>query len=139
MTFHSALRSPSWYHKKEIDITDEERSFEWICVDCKEKISVPLKERLKHGFEQFPSGGFTEEEKKEIKEYYALGPHSRSPCGGGFTFERIECPLCEANYLFTCGIDEPSNSYLVLTVQGIVHINKAEPGSPYNSGQSLRD
>ncbi|MDQ8188593.1 hypothetical protein [Pelagicoccus sp. SDUM812002] len=135
MRFNKAIRSPSWYHEKEIDITDEDKSFEWNCIECKEKISVSLKERLTFPCDPFPKGDFSEEERKEIREYYVMGEHSRSPCGGGMVFENIGCPLCKSNYLFAYGLNEPSNSYLVLTVQGIVHIDQAEQGASHNAGK----
>ncbi len=139
MKFRKAIRTPSAFHKQNIDVTDKEKDFEWVCIECKEKISVPLKERLIFPTDEFPSGGFTDEEKKEIKEFYAMGMHSRSPCGGYYVFERIPCPLCKTDYLFAYGINEPSNSYLILTVQGIVELEGVDPVAGINSVTSLRD
>ena len=133
MKFRKAIRTPSAFHGQSIDVTDEKRDFDWVCIECKEKISVSLKERLVFPVDDFPKGGFTEAEKKEIREYYAMGVHSRSPCGGYYVFERISCPLCGGDYLFAYGVNEPSNSFLILTVQGIVELEDVEPGAALNA------
>lgn len=127
MKFRKAIRTPSAFREKSIDVTDKEKDYRWACIECKEQISVQLKERLMFPTDEFPRGGFTEEEKKEIREFYAMGMHSRSPCGGYYVFERIPCPLCKTDYLLAYGINEPSNSYLILTIQGIVELEGVEP------------
>jgi hypothetical protein len=70
----------------------------------------------------FPQNDFTPEEELEAKKHYAMGPWSRSPCGGGIHFEKVLCPSCFTHFLFSYGINEPSNSHLILTVQGVVQI-----------------
>jgi hypothetical protein len=70
----------------------------------------------------FPRYPFTEIEKEQIKEFYAMGPWSHSPCGGAIHFDKISCPSCHQAFLFSYGVNEPSNSFNVLTVEGVVEI-----------------
>lgn len=139
MKFRKAIRTPSSFHEQNIDVTDNETAYEWDCIECKERISVPLKERLIFPTNTFPDDGFTDEAKNEIKKFYAMGIHSRSPCGGCYVFERIPCPRCKTDYLFAYGINEPANGYLILTVQGIVELEGVDPVAGINSVTSLRD
>jgi hypothetical protein len=113
--------------KPDIDIgVKEERAFAWQCTHCAGEISVPLRERL-HELETYPRGDFTTEEKKEAERFYGMGQWSRAPSGGGIHFEKIKCPRCSTPYLFSYGVDEPSNSFLVLTVEGIIEIGEDGP------------
>jgi hypothetical protein len=118
MKFLQKNQDWSAFRKPDIDITvQEERLFSWECPKCKKEVSVPLRNRL-HARDMFPAGGFTSKEQEEVKKYYAMGLYSHSPCGGGIHFEKISCPFCSNCFLFSYGVHEPSNSYLVFDYPG---------------------
>lgn len=127
MEFTRQLRKPSAFHEQNLSIEDkDERTFDWNCVDCGGKVSVDLNKRLNFTFGGFAEGQFSTAEIDEVRSFYAMGEHSRSPCGGPLSFEIITCPDCRAEYLFSYGVKEPSNSFLILTVQGIAKIERAQ-------------
>jgi hypothetical protein len=127
MKFLHTIQDWSALRKPDIDITSQEdRSFTWKCPKCSLEVSVPLRSRL-HVWDMFPAGDFTPKEREEVKRHYAMGSYSRSPCGGGIHFEKISCPSCSARFLFSYGVHEPSNSYLILTTQGVVEIEEDTP------------
>ena len=127
MEFVSELLKPSAFHQQNLDVlAKDEKHFEWKCDDCASIVSVGLNERLKFTFGGFAEGQFTKSDVHDVRQFYAMGEHSRSPCGEALSFEVISCPECGRPYLFSYGIQETSNSFLILTVQGVVKINRAQ-------------
>ncbi len=122
MEFGRTLLAWGSQRERNIDVSMKgERFFSWNCCGCKSQVSVPLRSRL-NSWEMFPQMDFTLDEKDEAKKHYAMGPWSRSPCGGAIHFEKISCASCQTRFLFSYGVNEPSNSNLILTVQGVIEI-----------------
>ena len=77
---------------------------------------------------------FSSEDLKRIKEYFEIGVVGKSQDGGWPVFSRVTCKECGQTYLFYVGVDEPTNSFYKITVQGICELkendrNSAEPAT----------
>ena len=122
MKLGKVLRDWSSFHKPDTDSSiPEPRFFSFMCSACGKPISISLAERISD-WDMFPRHPFTQFEQEQIKNFYAMGPWSHSPCGGGIHFDKVSCPSCLQDYLFSYGVYEPNNGLNVLTVEGIVAI-----------------
>jgi len=70
---------------------------------------------------------FSSEDLERTKEYFGIGVVGKSQDGGWPVFGRVICKDCGYQYLFYVGVDEPSNSFYKITVQGICEL-KMTPG-----------
>jgi len=123
MNFGTALRSWSTFHQPNAKSSDREsKFFTFDYSGCGNVVQAALTERLQD-WEMFPRYPFSEQEQDAIQRHYSMGQWSHSPCGGGIHFDRVVCPVCDRQFLFSYGIHEPNNGLLLLTVEGVVEIN----------------
>ena len=94
--------------------------YSFNCLQCRQQIQVPLTTVSSLGEE------FSVEDLKRIKEYFEIGIVGKSRDGGWPAFHRVICAECGYQYLFYVGVDEPSNSFYTITVQGICELKMTQ-------------
>ncbi len=83
------------------------------CSECGTTIETPLAQ-LSDMDSNVPP-----EELEGLADHFGIGLAGKTRDGGWPVFQLISCGTCKSQYVVLTGVQEPSHSYNVITVQGI--------------------
>ena len=90
--------------------------YSFNCLSCDSSIETPiiflynLKSNVPTKLIQF------------LKEHFGIGLSGKTRDGGWPAFQKVDCPNCAHQYIVLTGVKEPSNSFNIITIQGICEI-----------------
>ena len=90
----------------------------WACVSCQSDISLVLSD-----FNVLDSLELSQHDKQIVNERFEIGVVGRSKDGGWPCLQSVVCPNCDQEHLVYLGVQEPSNSMFIITVQAICELN----------------
>lgn len=123
MKFGKSILSPSRSRKPAFTSYDSlGRGFKFVCANCPKEIEIEYKSLI--GEEWKWENEFGAKAVREIKRLYNMDRVGKSPDGGSPAVIKSSCKNCRTGYLIYAGVNEPSNSFYVVTLQGITEIVK---------------
>ena len=123
MKFGISILSPSDSRKPAFTSYDLlSKGFKFNCANCKNEIEVEYK--LLIGEELDWENNFDKKSVGQIKQFYKMNIVGKSPDGGSPAVIKFLCHNCQTYYLIYASINEPANSFYLVTLQGITEIIK---------------
>ena len=120
MRFGKSVLSPSYARPPSFKSVEGERSYSFACVNCYQTVLFEFDSLITQGYSWREAFGVELADK--IKEFYRIGVVGKSQDGGFPSMILRQCISCNTNYLIYAGVEEVSNSVLVVTLQGITEI-----------------
>jgi len=125
MNFGKSILSPSYLRKPDFTSHESpEKVFNFECVNCQNNVKVKFKEII--GAEWSWKSYFDAQTVNEISAFYKMNLVGKTPDGGWTAISKVECKNCKTEYLIYSGVNEASNSFYIITLQGITEILEDE-------------
>ena len=113
--------NPSHWRKPDFKSGADNSPYTWRCMKCNADNQFTFDELANLCWND--RYAFENGEYERVKEFYGIGFVNKSHDGGWPFFKIVSCEECGKQYFLYVGIQEPANSYLVITVQAITELD----------------
>jgi hypothetical protein len=116
------LKPSNWRKPNFRSGDDVSSAYTWQCPSCVELVKQSFDTILKE-YGGMGNSHFTKEDIAIFNKIFDIGYVGKSHDGGWPCFTKAMCPGCRANFVVYAGLQEPSNSFYIITIQGISYLD----------------
>jgi hypothetical protein len=118
MTDNLILNPSNWRKPNFRSGDDASATYIWQCPSCGKDVKQSYGKVLKE-YGGIGDSPFTKEDIATFSEIFDIGYVGKSHDGGWPCFTKATCPGCSVRFVVYAGVQEPSNSFYIITIQGI--------------------
>jgi len=113
------IKTPTAVQKPDFVTGKKSQLYKFACNVCNSSIAIDFDSQINNSWAG-RTENINEEETRELRSFYGIGPSGKSHDGGLPIFDRVSCKKCGTDYITYCGVVETSNSAYAVTVNGII-------------------